>query len=419
MKVTKKKICLITPGHIASNPRLVKEAQFLTKNGFDVQLIFTQYVDYIINFDSVIFKNNPTWTCQILNRTTKNIKTRFQNFTTALLHKTCAMLLLRGIKSEFIFAHAINRYFSWQLKQAVLAKAHLYIAHNLAALPVAVLAAKVNKTKCGFDAEDFHRNETTDDPKDQDVLLKTFIEENYIPQTSYLTTGSLPITKLYLKLFPAKKIITISNAFPIERDLKQPVLKMNEPLKLFWFSQTIGLNRGLQDIISALKILENEYLELHLLGFLADKTSISLDKIISGLHFKKQLNIFFHKPIQAEQIPTFAAQFDVGLALETGFCLNNDAALSNKIFTYLQAGLAVVASNTIAQKEFIYQNQDLGFCYEKGNAVQLASVLKRFIDEPNLLLATKQASYQAARNQLNWETESLKFLKVVEETLAD
>jgi glycosyltransferase involved in cell wall biosynthesis len=414
-----KKICLITPGSIASNPRLVKEAQALIQAGYKVHLIFTQYLDFIADFDADILKNNPQWAYDILDRTGKNKKLRLPNMVAIACHKICRMLLLSGKKSDFILTRAINRYFSWQLQKAVKTKADLYIAHNLAALPVAVSAAKKNKAKCGFDMEDFHRNETADDPNNPDVKLKIFLEEKYIPQTNYITSSSLPITGLYQKIFPFRKIVTVLNVFPIIKEVQSPIAKTDKTLKLFWFSQTIGLNRGLQDALSALKILENEPIELHLLGFLGDKTSIGFDKIITYLKFKKKPNIFFYKQINPDQLPIFAAQFDVGLALEPGFCINNNAALSNKIFTYLQSGLAIAASDTTAQKQFLNQNPTLGFCYEKGNGQQLATILKRFFTKPDLLQETKLAAFQAARNNLNWETESVKFLKVVAETLAD
>jgi len=337
---------------------------------------------------------------------------------TRIQHKTAKTLVKWfGLKHK-LAERAAGRCVFLLLKEALRQPADLYIAHNLAALPVAVLAAKKTKSQCGFDAEDFHRNEISNDPNDFDVRLKTFLEEKYFPQTDCLTVSSLPITALYQELFPLKKIVTVLNAFPMVKEVTLPIVKPNEPLKLFWFSQTIGLNRGLQDVLSALKTLENEQIELHLLGFLSEETSIGIQDFIAGLKFSKKTAVIFYSPVSSENLPIFAAQFDVGLALEPGFCRNNDAALSNKIFTYLQAGLAVAASDTVAQKQFLNENPDLGFCYEKGNGQQLANILKRFIEEPDLLQKTKLAAYQAARSHYNWETESVKFLKVVEETLA-
>lgn len=406
---------LITSGQPALNPRLVKEADALAKADYQVTVIYQYLNNWGTETDLQILSAKPWKAIRVGGSPQKN---KFLYWLTRLQHKA-AQVLVKQFGFKFKLAEkAAGRCTFLLLKEALRQQADLYIAHNLAALPVAVLAAKINKVKCGFDAEDFHRNETSDDLNNDDVKLKTFLEQKYITQTNYLTTSSLPITKLYQKVFPAKKIVTLLNVFPIVKEVQLPITKTAQTLKLFWFSQTIGLNRGLQDALSALKILENDAIELHLLGFLIDKTSIEFNKLIANLQFEKKPEIFFHKQINPDQLPIFATQFDVGLALEPGFSINNNAALSNKIFTYLQSGLAIAASDTTAQKQFIEENPDLGFCYEKGNVQQLAAILKRFLVEPDLLQKMKLAAFQAARIRLNWETESVKFLKVVKETLA-
>jgi hypothetical protein len=35
-------ICLVTPGHLGSNPRIVKEADALTEHGYQVHVVFAQ-----------------------------------------------------------------------------------------------------------------------------------------------------------------------------------------------------------------------------------------------------------------------------------------------------------------------------------------------------------------------------------------
>lgn len=407
-------IVLITSGQPALNPRLVKEADALSAFGYQVTVIYQYWNHWGTEIDQQILPQKKWKAIRVGGSPNQN---NLLYWVTRIQYKV-AKLLVKCVGFNYGFAErTASRCSFLLLKEALQQPASLYIAHNLAALPTAVLAAKKMRAKSGFDAEDFHRNEVSDDPNNPDVLLKSFLEEKYIPQTNYLTASSLPIKNLYQSVFPKRKIVTVLNVFSIAKEVQAPFIKTNKTLKLFWFSQTIGLNRGLQDVLSALKVLEKEQIDLHLLGFLTDKTSIKLDHVITSLQFEKKPNIFFHKQINPDELPVFAAQFDVGLALEPGFCINNNAALSNKIFTYLQAGLAIVVSDTLAQKQFIAANSALGFCYEKGNRQQLASILKQLIVEPTLLQKTKFAAYQAARENLNWEFESKKFLNLVNETL--
>jgi glycosyltransferase involved in cell wall biosynthesis len=407
-------VVLISSGQPALNPRLVKEADTLAKAGYQVTVIYQYWNNWATELDQQILPSKTWKAIRVGGSPTEN---KFLYWLSRVRQKT-AKILVKQFGFRFKFAEkAIGRCTFLLLKEALRHPADLYIAHNLAALPVAVKAAKKQQVKCGFDAEDFHRNETADEPKNLDVRLKAFLEEKYIPRVDYITASSLEIAKQYQTIFHEKNITTILNAFLIEKEVRFPSLKEDGTLKLFWFSQTIGLNRGLQDILSAIKILEDHNIELHLLGNLSDKTSIELKAFVKSLNFSNQPKITFHLPAHPDTLAVFAAQFDIGLALEPGFCLNNKLALSNKIFTYLQAGLAIVASDTEAQTAFLEQYSLIGKSYQKNNVQQLANILLNYINQPEFLLTTKQEAYDAARNKLNWETESRKFLKVIRETL--
>ncbi|HTD39693.1 MAG TPA: hypothetical protein VK671_03665, partial [Mucilaginibacter sp.] len=121
----------------------------------------------------------------------------------------------------------------------------------------------------------------------------------------------------------------------------------------------------------------------------------------------------------SDELTIFAARFDIGLALEPGFSMNNNLALSNKIFTYIQAGLALVVSDTDAQFNFLNEYPSIGKTYPKGNEQALADILLNYYQHREQLFETKKAAYAIARQKLNWETESEKFLSTVEKTLND
>ncbi|MEO6852117.1 MAG: hypothetical protein ABI203_02010, partial [Mucilaginibacter sp.] len=288
-------------------------------------------------------------------------------------------------------------------------EADLYIAHNLGALPAAVNAAKTNKKPCGFDAEDFHRFEISDDKNDADVLLKTWLENRYIPQINYLTASSPLIAKAYNDLFVDKEPIVILNVFPRDSNIAQPTINNNGPVRLFWFSQTIGEGRGIENIINALLLLEEHSFELHMLGEPAENAMLFFDKLI----INKPEIIHFHKPIPPDEIVAFASQFDIGLASETKTPLNRDICLTNKIFTYLQAGLAILASDTTAQTEFVEQYPAIGKIYRGTDVLSLANTLTYYSQNRNRLFETREASLKLAQDRLNWETESRKFLSII------
>jgi hypothetical protein len=122
----------------------------------------------------------------------------------------------------------------------------------------------------------------------------------------------------------------------------------------------------------------------------------------------KNINLEFAGIIPPQQLPAFAGAFDVGLALETGFSENNNIALSNKIFTYMLAGNAIILSETLMQNEF-NKTFKIGQSFPIGDADKLAEKIKFYMNKSELM-KQKQWNYNLAATTFNWETESKKML---------
>ena len=129
-----------------------------------------------------------------------------------IVHKL-AVTGAKKLRLKYFAEFAVSRNSYSLMKAASAHYADIYVAHNLGALPAVVKIAKLHGKPCGFDAEDFHRNEVSDNPNNFDVLLKTYIEDKYIPPTDYLTVSSPQIGEVYRKLFPAKEPVIILNVF--------------------------------------------------------------------------------------------------------------------------------------------------------------------------------------------------------------
>lgn len=410
-----KKICLITPGHLATNPRLVKEIDALTQVGYNVHVVFTQYMDYLLKDDNLILTKYPMLTFDKLNWTKG---ARVSRASTGVAQKMSKWL--SKLFSGYTTLHKIilNRNYSWQLQKAIQAKADLYIAHNSGALPIAADAAQKNKTLFAFDAEDFHRQEVSDNINSNEYRLLKFIEDLYLPKVSYLTTASPLIAKAYKKIYPNLNPSTINNVFSSSFFNKVAFQIEDSELKLFWFSQTIGKDRGIEDALAAIGLLNNPSISLTLLGNINNLNRDYFKKISKELGLAES-QLTFLSPIHPDAIFELAYHYDIGLALERSSPLNRNICLTNKIFTYLTSGLAVIASETLAQKEFLLQNPAIGESYPIGNIEALARVIDMYDINRQLLHQTKLASYYLAETSMNWEIESVKFMKLVDKTLQD
>lgn len=403
-----KKICFVTPGHISSNPRLIKEVQSLTNEGHQITILFAQTLAYLKFEDEKILKNIPSVNFKIIDQS---------SFLQKLIQKTLKLISAKLFRVNFNSIGLDFKHYYF-LKAALEHQADVYIAHNLAALPIAVKAAKKNNAKCGFDAEDFHRHEISDDINSKPYQLAKSIEDNYLTEVDYFTAASQLIAAQYRKIYPNLKPIVINNVFSIEFLQKVNDKRKCNELKLFWFSQTIGKGRGIEDAIKAIALLKRKHIILSLLGNIDDEHLIYFKNIAKELGLLNDQLIFI-KPISPDEIFDLAAYFDIGLALEQAIPYNRNICLTNKIFTYLTSGLAIIASETTAQNDFISTYPKVGTTYPIGDVNALAELIGKFDEDRAFLHQTKLESSALAKEKMNWETESKKFIELIEKTLAD
>ncbi len=406
-------VCLITPNHLSTNPRLVKEAIALEKNGFNVHIVFTQSITFETDLDNEILHQHPSWSFTRLDWSGRGPNSSAMRFAFGVCQKLAGWLFYftggkRGRNS------LINRNFYWQLKAAVAVKAGLYIAHNLGALPVAQKAAKITGAKYGFDAEDFHRYESSNDPLDRAVVLKAAVEQAGLPGVNHLTAASPLIGEAYQRLFPDLSPRTVRNVFPWSPP-ESGSDDLSGGLKLFWFSQTIGPYRGLETVLDAMALIPATPFELHLLGNPIPAFTATLTARAESLGIKNGL--VFHGPVPEKDIFRIAATCHIGLACETGEPYNRDICLTNKLFTYIQSGLAVSASATKAQQLFFKEYPGVGRLYEKNSSRSLAEALSFYVDHPGQLQAARAYNLALVKNELNWEREQDKFISAVKATM--
>lgn len=395
-----KKIVLLTPGQPSSNPRLLKEAIFLSESGYQVTVIYCFWAHWAYKADISI--TNRYHTIQWIEVGGNPYTSRWKYLYTRLRHKIFRYLYRFFPRSLFFAERSELRAFSEMLHAALRLDADIYIAHNLGALPVAGRAAERRIVSFAFDAEDFHRGQC--DYQSINFLRTCLIEDRYVPRVAYLTTASPLFAEVYQRLYSIDAVVVL-NSFS-KNYLKKKHQTSQGSLKLFWFSQTIGKGRGIEDVIMAMKLLPANSVTLTLLGY----CSSDMRQTLKDLSLAGDTPVLFFEviePVSPDQIFEIASNYDVGLALEPGRDLNNEMAISNKIFTYLTSGNAVVFSDTRGQKYFYEKFPEVGSIYERGNHEQLAKILLEYCTNRDLLLSHKNNAVNLVEKSINWELECL------------
>jgi len=406
-----RRICLVSPSHVAANPRLVKEANALHAAGYSVHVVAGWYYPPLDPFDREIYASAP-W-----QRSTVYYLTGPRVFMHKLRQRWARRRLPTAQAPRLRLAmRAAHAAIGLLAKAAARVEADLYLGHNLPGLAAAGIATK-NKKLLGFDAEDFHRAETESlvagGPMTNAI---TAIESAWLPKCAHFTAASPLISRAYAETYSVDAPISVLNVFPLSEAPTVPVLA-NDPAKppsLYWFSQTIGPGRGLERLVAALGKMEVRC-DLHLRGTPAADFMPRIRALAMASGFEGKLEI--HPIASAHEMARLAASYDLGLSLEQSWPPNRDYCLTNKIFTYLLGGLPVAMTPTNAQRALADQLGDAALLLDFDDIPQVAAHLDGFFSQPERMRRARAAAWQLAQTRFNWDQEKTRFLDSIEQAL--
>jgi len=404
------RICIVTPGQIGSNPRVVKEAQTLFDEGLRVSVIATRTLDSVEARDQSILQQAP-YPIERIDLRSK-LQWRSRRVTQIAFRAAHAATGLASLS-----ARAFSAYAAPLTAAALRTPADLYIAHYPPALPAAFAAARRYGARYAFDAEDFHLGDWPDDAAyDRERRLLGSIERQALPHCAYVTASSPMIADAYAEAYGIVRPRVVLNAFPLAQAAHGPTARgCAEPgPSVYWFSQVIGPNRGLECAVRAIGQARTRP-HLYLRGQMADGFAQRLSAL--ALEARADGHVHILPPALPAQMERLAAAYDLGLCSEPAHTTNNAFALSNKLFSYMLAGVPAVLSDTIAQRAFAAGNENAMHVYPSGDSQALAAALDRLLADPKRLAAARAAAYRLGRESYNWERESQKLVELVRQSL--
>lgn len=398
-------VCIVSPGNLSANPRLVKEADALHGAGYDVTAVVSDYSAGLRGFDGGIEARAP-WRVVHARRSPRERYVR--------VAAGAAARLLDSLGARVpvtVAAHACGGPVAGLRAAACAVPADLYIAHYVAALPAAGAAAQRHGALLGFDAEDFHSGEGMDDPADaRRMAMVRIVEGAWLPRCRHLTAAAPLIGKAYASRYEVPEPVTVLNVFPLDMAPLQPAppRRPEAPLRAYWFSQTIGLDRGLQPFLQAMARTAVR-IELEIRGDDPWRHGETLKTMARELGIADRVRLLPLAPPQ--EMVRLAAAYDLGLSLETDVSENRRLCLTNKVFTYLLAGVPVLLSDTPAQRALVPDLGEAAALVPLSDPSTIAATLDRLV--PRLEQA-RAAALRLGRERYNWEVEQGALLASVE-----
>lgn len=404
------RICIITPGQVGSNPRVVKEAATLAAAGHDVHVIATKVAAFVEPRDQEIMAG-AAWG---IERVAFDDRSKWRG---ERLRQIAARQAFQLTGSAKLAVHAHSAFTRRLIKAAIAVRADLYIAHYVGAIPAAALAARWHGGKFAFDAEDFHLGDHPDHPDFAlDKALIKAIEGRFLPDAAYITAASPGIADAYAEAYRVARPTVVLNVFPKSQAPAAPTGRgVAQPgPSVYWFSQTLGPNRGLECAVRAIGMAKSAA-HLYLRGTASGAFETRLRALAAEAGAGERLHLL--PPAAPSQMEALAAAYDIGFVGETGETLNRQIALTNKQFTYLLAGIPAAMSDVPGHNDFAAQAQGAAFLYRTEDPEALAGVLDLMLSDPERLASARRRAFALGQQRFNWEAEQGKLLECTEMAL--
>lgn len=407
-------LCLITPTHLANSPRVLKEAITLQEAGYRVQVVCGRNTRSLDKDDLELISHHRLEVHRV--DTFRHVRTLFDDLRFRMARQRRRN---RRTSSLAVCALAENRSVGALLRTVRrLPAADLYLGHAPSGLAAAGYAATTRGARLGFDAEDFHPAETHDVVNDPAALhgLET-IERTYLPRCAHFTAASPLIGDAYVETYQVSPPRTVLNTFPKHEG---PSFPSSPPAgarpRLYWYSQTIGPGRGLEAVILTLGKMKTPC-DLDLRGEAVPGFVEKLKTLSQQTGYRGVLQIL---PRAApENLVTLTTSYDLGLALEQTTPRNRDLCLTNKLFTYLLAGVPVAYTPTQAQRLFATTVGEAAIELPLHEPATAAHRLDQYFATPSAQTQAREQAWKVAQSRYHWEFDAQEFLDSLQRALLD
>lgn len=399
-------ILIVSGAALSRNPRVLKEATTLAEAGHEVTVLTLRNHAAAEAFDREIMAT-----------------ARFKRLVVDVAAAPGASrwgVFLRRLKAST--ARRAARHLGWESIEAIgpagelLAiarrqRADLVIGHTEVGLWVAAQLLADGR-KVGADFEDWHSEDLPPhDRAGRPVRILQETERALLNGATFVSATSSAMARALQQATGGQLPSVVHNVFPLQADPHRG--PPGEPPRYFWFSQTLGPARGLEDFLHAWS-RTSQPSEVTLLG--EDRHSYR-DVLRACVPQTHQARLSFHEVVAPELLPGLIARHDIGLALEAPLSRNRDLTITNKILQYLNAGLAVVATPTSGQREVLARAPEAGI-FLGSDPTANAAMLDELIRDRAGLQARQQAARGLAETHYSWEHDRKVLLDLVNRSLS-
>lgn len=300
-----------------------------------------------------------------------------------------------GRRSAVLYAIR-DRLVTAQIKRAALAHpADAFHAHDLNTLEAGVAAARTHGARLVYDAHELYP-ELSGLTSGERKRWRA-IEARLIGKADSVVTVSDSLAEELVRLYGITRPIVVRNVPDRPSVAPDPAASPLSQYRqgdemLVLYSGGISPNRGLEALADAVQLARGWRLVMMGWGRLHETLK------------QKEPRIIFHDAVAPEDLVATAAGADVGVIPYVPVGKNNAMSLPNKLFEYIHARLAVVASDLVELRRYL-DATGAGVTVPPGDARAIADALNAIAADP-ARRATMRRAAAAASDAADWSIEA-------------
>lgn len=361
----KKRVIVSVSNDIFSDQRVHKVCSYLTDKGCDVLLIGRK----LPNSKPLNERSYKT----------KRFKLLFKN-------------------GPLFYAELNTRFFLFLLFK----KADVLLANDLDTLLANYCANRFKKAKLVYDTHEYF----TEVPELQNnkFAKRTWerIEKWIFPKLKYVYTVNQSIADIYHKKY-GNNIKVVRNIPPLRNRVisssREELQLPSDKFIIILQGAGINIDRGGEELVEAMKYLNNTYLLLIVGGGDALDTLKSI-----SIKLKVENKIKFIDKQPYEKLIQYTVCANLGATLDKDTNLNYRFSLPNKLFDYIHSGIPVLSSNLVEISKIIKQ-YNIGILVDEVTPQEIAKAIEQLAKDSKKYLILKNNTNNAS-SELTWQSET-------------
>lgn len=277
-------------------------------------------------------------------------------------------------------------------------KADFFYANDTDTLPANFLASKIRNKKLIFDAHELFPEipELQNRPLIKKIWL--LIENLIFPHLKTSFTVCQSIADYYAGKYNIKMHV-IRNVPHFQKKTRKKLHFNNH--KIILYQGALNIGRGLEWVIDAMPYIEDAVFYIIGDGDIREQLVQRVKKL------NLQSRVYFHGKVPGNELQSYTSSADIGLCLLENKGLSYYYSLPNRIFSYLHAGVPVLAS-PFPEIEQIVEKHHTGVLTIEYEPLKLAHIINEMLHHP-----IDTTHFEALSKKMCWEEEEKILLNII------